>query len=144
MVAMSEQERQDVDPGPTAATSSTGSGIGENTWAMVTHLAALSGLFTAVGFLLGPLIAWLIKKDQLPAVDRHGKEAIKFQLSMFLYSVGLGLIGGVLTVVLIGFVILAFVGIAYTVMVVVFPIIAGLKANEGNFYHYPMTIRFLK
>ncbi|MBW3566069.1 MAG: DUF4870 domain-containing protein [Acidobacteria bacterium] len=105
-------------------------------WAMITHLSALTGLITGIGFLLGPLIVWLIKRDEYPMVDEHGKEAVNFQITVFIGFV----IGGLLAIVLVGFVIMLAVGIA----AVVFPIIAGIKANEGQFYRYPFTLRLIK
>ena len=56
-------------------------------WAMFTHLSALIGLtgipFTSV---LGPLILWLIKKDDFDYVNLQGREALNFQISMAIYA----------------------------------------------------------
>ena len=135
-------ERREV-AGP--STASATQGMGENTWAMLAHLGALSGLlFPVAGNIIGPLIPWILKKDEMPLVDRHGKEALNFQLSMLLYNVALSVVGFVLLVILIGFVILPVAWVCWYVMVIVFPILAGLKANEGGFYEYPLTIRFIK
>ena len=51
----------------------------DNALAMACHLLGLVGL-------LGPLIIWLIKKDESPAVDKNGKESLNFQLSITIYS----------------------------------------------------------
>lgn len=115
------------------------SGIPENArkLAMGCHLLALVGLLgNGVGFLLGPLILWLVKKDDHPFIDEQGKEAINFQLTMFIAMI----ISAILLLVLIGFFLMFIVGI----LMVVFPIIGGIKANNGEHYRYPMTIRFLK
>lgn len=106
-------------------------------WAMLCHLIALVGLLgNGIGFLLGPLIVWLIKKDEHPYIDEQGKEALNFQITMFIaaiVSIPLVFIGiGVVTLFAIG------------IMMVVFPIIAGIKASNGMAYRYPMTIRFVK
>ena len=54
-------------------------------WAMFCHLAALVGLLgNGIGFLAGPLVVWLIKKDADPFVDEQGKEAVNFQITMFI------------------------------------------------------------
>ena len=54
-------------------------------WAMLCHLSALSGLLgNGIGFLIGPLVVWLIKRDDAPQIDEQGKEALNFQLTMFL------------------------------------------------------------
>ncbi len=106
-------------------------------WAMLTHLSALVGLLgNGIGFLLAPLILWLVKKDSDPFIDDQGKEAVNFQLTMFIAA----LIAIVLSFVLIGIPLLIVIGL----MAVIFPIIAAVKANEGEYYRYPLTIRFIK
>jgi len=106
-------------------------------WGMIVHLSALVGLLgNGIGFLLGPLAVWLMKRDDDPFVDANGKEAVNFQITMMLAAV----VSAFLIIILVGFVLLAIIGI----MAVVFPIIAGLKAKEGEVYRYPMTIRLIK
>ncbi|WP_309400156.1 DUF4870 domain-containing protein [Cerasicoccus maritimus] len=109
----------------------------DNTWPMLCHLAALAG-YTVVpmGNILGPLIVWLIKKDEMPAVDAHGKEALNFQISMTIYFA----VCAVLAIVGIG-VLLALILVIVNLVLI---IMAAVKANQGEFYQYPMTIRFLK
>jgi uncharacterized Tic20 family protein len=105
-------------------------------WAMLCHLSALSGLLgNGLGFLVGPLVVWLFKKEDDPFIDDQGKEAVNFQITMFIAL----LVSALLMLVLIGFVLLIVVGI----MMVVFPIIAALKANEGELYRYPISFRFI-
>ena len=106
-------------------------------WAMICHLSALVGLMgNGVGFLLAPLIVWLIKKEDHPFIDEQGKEAVNFQITMFMAL----LLGALLTLVVIGVVLLVAVAILMTVL----PIVAGVKANKGEIYKYPLTIRFIK
>lgn len=106
-------------------------------WAMVCHLIALVGLLgNGIGFVLGPLIVWLLKKEDHPFIDEQGKESLNFQITMFIVL----LIGAILALVFIGFVLLFIVGIVMTV----FPIIGAIKANEGVHYRYPISIRFIK
>ena len=106
-------------------------------WAMFCHLA---GLFVfvlpAVGNIVGPLVLWQLKKDEYPFVDQQGKEALNFQISMTIY----GLISVVLFAICIGPFLLAAVGIVD----LVFLLIAAVKANNGQSYRYPLTIRFVK
>lgn len=106
-------------------------------WAMICHLSALIGLLgNGVGFLIAPLVVWLIKKNEHPFIDEQGKEALNFQITMFLavlVSIPLCFVG-------IGIILLPVIG----VLMFVFPIIAGIKANDGKSYRYPMTIRFVK
>jgi len=106
-------------------------------WAMTCHLIALVGLLgNGIGFVLGPLIVWLLKKEDNPFIDEQGKESLNFQITMFIVL----LISAILALVLIGFVLLFIVGIVMTV----FPIIGAIKANEGVHYRYPISIRFIK
>ena len=109
----------------------------EQTWGMLTHLTALSGLIgVPTGHLVGPLIVWLIKKDESEVVDAQGKESLNFQISMTIYAV----VAGILCFVLIGIPILIGLWIADIVLV----IMASLKANNGEPFKYPGTIRFIK
>ena len=111
-------------------------------WAMFCHLAGLAGyLIPLVGNIVAPLIIWQIKKDELPFVDEQGKEAVNFQISMSLYA----LIGIVLcAVTCIGAVLIPVVGIVVGIFDMVFLLIAAVKANNGQHYRYPLTIRFIK
>ena len=54
----------------------------DRTWAMLCHLSALAGFVVPFGSIIGPLIVWLIKKDEMPIVDEHGKKALNFQITM--------------------------------------------------------------
>jgi uncharacterized Tic20 family protein len=121
---------------PANPTAPVNAGMTENTLGMLTHLASLSG-FVGVPFgnILGPLLIWVLKKDQMPFVDRCGKEAINFGISMTIYLA----VSAVLCLVLIGFVGLLVFGI----LALVFPIIGAVKANAGEHYEYPLTIRFI-
>jgi len=106
-------------------------------WGMITHVVALVGLLgNGIGFLLGPVIVWMLKREEHPFVDEQGKEAVNFQITMMIA----GLISVVLMFVGIGFILIAVVGLVATI----FPIIAGIKANEGESYRYPLTYRFIK
>ena len=107
----------------------------ERTWAMVAHFSAFAGHFIPFGHIIGPLIVWILKKDQFPLVDDQGKESLNCQISYTLYFIGAGL----LCFVLIGFVILPVAYLADIILV----IIAGMKANEGVRYRYPAIIRFI-
>ena len=107
------------------------------TWAAFIHASALLGvLFHFPGHLLGPLILWLVKRDSSPELDAHGKEAVNFQISMLIYNA----VAAVFCLILVGFVFLAILW----VLNAIFAIIAAIKASDGDFYRYPMTIRFIQ
>jgi len=100
------------------------------TMALLCHLLAI---FT--GF-IGPLILWLIKKDDDPFIDEHGKEALNFQITMLIAAIA----GSVLICIGIGIVVV----IAVPIINLVFCIIATIKANNGEHYRYPVAIRLIK
>ncbi len=102
----------------------------DKTLVIVMHVLCL------VGFpILGPLIVWLIKKDQSPYLDAQGRELLNFQISYLIYA----LISIPLCAILIGFVTLFIVGIASLVLT----IIGIVSASEGRVYRFPLTIRML-
>ncbi len=92
-------------------------------------------MFVPLGNIWGPLIIWLIKREEFPDVDAHGKASLNFQISITIYII----ISVILTIVLIGFVML----IAAMIMWVVVVIIASVRANAGQLYNYPLAIRFI-
>ncbi len=110
-------------------------------WAMLCHLGGLAAflpIMPGFGSIVGPLVFWLIKKDEFPFVNEQGKEALNFQITMFIY----GAIAGLLCFVCIGFVLAP----AVLVIDIVFIIVAAIKSNDGYHYHYPpyLIIRFIK
>lgn len=110
-------------------------------WAMVAHLSALVGLVIGFSF-VGPLVVYLIKRDEDPFVRQQAAEALNFNLSVLAYS----LVGGLLTAILILFVVgllLLPVILAAAIAWVVLVVMAAVKANRGEPYRYPLTIRFL-
>jgi len=110
-------------------------------WAMFCHLAALAGIVVPViGCIIAPLIVWQIKKDEFPFVDEQGKEAVNFQISILLYL----LVSAILWIPLSFFCIGALIPFAISVVDLVFMLIAAVKANDGEHYRYPLTIRFIK
>ena len=118
----------------------------ERNWAMFAHLSALlGGLLTSgwagnIGFFIGPLIIWLMKRETMPFVN--DKEALNFAITVSIACFVLLLltilsrgIGALLTIPL-----LMAIGIA----ALVFIIIAAIKANEGVAYRYPLAMRLVK
>ena len=108
-------------------------------WAMFCHLGGLAGLVPIVpafGSIIAPLVIWQVKKNEFPFVDEQGKEAVNFQISMLLYAI----ICIPLCFICIGVFLLAAVGIVD----IVFLLIAAVKANNGERYRYPLSIRFIK
>ncbi len=106
-------------------------------WAMICHIIALVGLLgNGIGFLVGPLVVWLLKREDHPFIDQQGKEAVNFQITAFIALFASAL----LTLLVVGFGLLLIVGLAMTI----FPIVAAIKANRGEDYRYPISIRFIR
>ncbi|MGE3466423.1 MAG: DUF4870 domain-containing protein [Pyrinomonadaceae bacterium] len=99
----------------------------------------LSGLAFALIFPLGivlPIVLWQTQKEKMPALDAHGKMATNWMISATIY----GVVSFVLMFVLVGFL----TGLVVWLMAIIFPIIGAVKANNGEFWDYPLTIKFIK
>ena len=103
---------------------------------MFSHLSAFSTLVgVPFGNILGPLVMFLIKKDEYRFGGDQAKEALNFNISCTLY----GIISLVLCLVFVGFILLFVLAIFWIIVT----IIAAVKSNEGVFYRYPFCIRFV-
>ena len=142
---MSTEENQTPQTTPPPADEAAGALVPQEqrTMGMLCHLLSLIGLVVPFGNIIGPLVMWLIKKDEMPFVDDQGKESLNFQITVSLVVLTLIILGTVLMIVLIGFLfflLIPVVGIGAIVLVV----IASIKANEGVHYRYPFTLRLIK
>lgn len=99
-------------------------------------MAMLLWLLNIFTGLIGPLIIWLIKKDESPFINQQGKNYWNYVISYFIY----GIAATLLCFILIGFLILPILVIASTV----YSIIAIVKTNQGEDYEVPLSIRFIK
>jgi uncharacterized Tic20 family protein len=110
----------------------------ERMWATFSHLGIVAGLVIPLGSILAPLIIWLVHKDKSSYVDEHAKEALNFQLTMLIAFI----ISAILMIIVVGFFLMAAVGI----IDLVYSIIAATKANNGEHYKYPknLCIQFIK
>jgi uncharacterized Tic20 family protein len=103
-------------------------------WAMAAHLSAFLGAWVALAF-VGPLVIWLVKREEHPFIAMHAKEALNFNLSVLIYAA----VGFILVFVLVGIPLLVVIGVVWLVLTVV----AAVKASAGQPYRYPLTIRFV-
>ena len=110
-------------------------------WAMLAHLSAFAGLIIGFSF-LGPLVVYLIKKDEDAFVADQAREALNFNLSALLYFAVAGILTFVLIFVIIGLLFIPLI-LAMAVGWVVLVIVAAVAANRGQAYRYPLTIRFV-
>lgn len=106
------------------------------TWAMILHLSMLSGLVVPLAGLIVPIVIYLLKKDELPGLVPHGHVVFNWMISAVIYAV----ISMILMVVVVG----VFLMIALALVSLVFPIIGGVKASEGEVWPYPLSIKFFK
>ncbi|RAJ27962.1 hypothetical protein LX77_00536 [Gelidibacter algens] len=135
------------------------------------HLSTFSRFIIPFGNFIGPIILWTINKEKSEFIDAHGKQAINFQISILLYAVILGALTipffifnllshidfldfngfdnvhinigkpSPLLYITGGFGVLAIIGF---ILELIFIVVASLKARDGEFYKYPLTINFLK
>jgi hypothetical protein len=105
-------------------------------WAMACHLAGLSAYIgVPFGHIFGPLLIWLIKKDEIPFVNDQGREAVNFGITLTIFYVA----AFITAFFLIGIPAL----LALPVVHLVIGIIAAMRASEGEVYRYPFNIRFI-
>jgi uncharacterized protein len=107
----------------------------ERLWAMLAHLLSFVAAYLFLGF-VAPLVVMLVFGPRSAYVRAHAVESLNFNLSWLLYAI----VAVVLIVIGIGILILLALGIAYVVLI----IIASIRANNGEFYRYPLTIRFVR
>lgn len=104
----------------------------ERTWGILTHAAAFAGFAVPLGNILGPLLVWLIKKDESRFVDANGKQALNFQITWTIF-----IVIALLTLLIgIGLLLVPIVMLAWLVLVV----LAMIRASEEQVYDYPLTI----
>ena len=106
-----------------------------------THLSQLLDFVTGIGGFIVPLLLWLVKKDEVFDMDRHGKAILNFRISMFLY-----LLICIPFVLLFGLGLLGFIAIG--LFYIIFPIINAVRASNNNQQpnqqpNYPLSIKFL-
>ena len=110
------------------------SNSGDSGYLVLLHLSLLSGFVIPLAGIIAPIILWQMKKED-PLIDRHGREIVNWLIFVFIAAVVFGL----LVLLFIGIPLLILLGIA----AIVCPIIGAVKATNGEFYSYPMFIRFL-
>lgn len=115
----------------------------EKTWAMMSHLSALIALIPIVGWLgmiIGPLVIWLFKKDESALIAENAKEALNFNITMFIGYIT----AVVLCITIIGLIVGIPMLIALPIVHLIFVIIAAVKSNEGEVYKYPYSLKLFQ
>ena len=108
----------------------------ERQFAMFCHFIAFVGVVApVVGHIIGTLVLWQLKRHDSAYIDYHGKEALNFNITITIAA----LVSMVLWLVFIGILLSFAISLFWLIMV----IIAGVKANDGEYYRYPLTIRLV-
>ncbi|MFE8424015.1 DUF4870 domain-containing protein [Tenacibaculum sp. ZH5_bin.1] len=137
----------------------------QNTNAFLIHISAFAGYLFPLGSIITPLILWQTLKERSPFLDEHGKEAVNFNISysLYIFILGLSFIPFFFGRIFNGFDgididfggyhghggLFGIFGFASVVSIVALIkvaliIIAAMKANKGEMYKYPLTIKFIK
>lgn len=109
--------------------------ISDKQWALIAHLGTLAGYVIPFGNIIVPLVVYVSKKDESEYVREHARESLNFQITFTLL-----VIAAVITIVLM-------VGILFLIILpivnLIFVILAALAIDKGEFYHYPLAIKFV-
>ena len=106
----------------------------ERTWGLSLHLSQLLGYAVPILGWVVPIVIWQVMKDKSDVLDAHGIHVTNWLLSELIYLIAFGL----LSIVIIGIPLL--IGVA--ILGIVFPIMGGLKAQNGEVWRYPLSIPF--
>jgi len=115
-------------------TASPGDAKEARMWATLLHLSLLAGLLIPFGGLVVPVVIYFLKKEQFPSLEPHWYVVLNWILSSLIYAV----IFSILIIILIGIPLLW----ALALLFLIFPIIGAIKANDGEVWPYPLSIRF--
>jgi len=103
-------------------------------WSTLLHLSLLAGLVIPLGGLVVPVVIYILKKDELPGLEAHWHVVLNWLISALIYFV----VCFILFIVVIG----VFLMWALGLLCLIFPIIGAIKANDGEVWPYPLSIRF--
>jgi uncharacterized protein len=107
-----------------------------NQWGMILHLSQFCGYIVPLAGLIVPIVLWQIKKNDAELIDRHGRIVANWIITQLI----LGCVFAILFLILIGIPLMALLVVAG----IVFPIVGAIKANSGEAWPYPCSIRFFK
>ena len=108
----------------------------ENMWAMALHLSVFASYLIPILGIVVPIVIWQVKKDVYPSIDAHGRVVVNGIISFFIF---LALCIPLIFLFLVGIPMMIVIGI----LAIVFPVIGGIKATNGEVWRYPLTINFL-
>lgn len=110
-------------------------GMNEQGYCTLLHLSQFAGILIPLGGFILPIMMWLMGKEDSAMVDRHGRAVLNWMISLIIYLS----ISGILAIIAIGIPLLIILG----VLNLIFVIKGAIKANEGEYWEYPMSMKFL-
>lgn len=99
----------------------------EKNWAIATHLLAIPFEFFA------PVLGYLLLNGKGPFISHHVRESLNFGITMLIAVVGLA-------ITIIGIILLWVPPLIWFI----FRIVAAYKTSKGEYFRYPLTLRFIK
>ncbi|WP_062518447.1 DUF4870 domain-containing protein [Demequina gelatinilytica] len=114
------------------------------TIAMLVHILAAIAMLLSAGTLafVVPLVMWLLYRERSALIDHHGKTNLNLQLTSLAVIIGGCVIG--FATLFIGFIVTGPLMVAYAVYALVISIVAGIRANRGEYYRIPLVIPFVR
>mgnify|MGYP001825590813 CR=1 FL=1 len=103
-----------------------------NQWAMFIHFSMLAGWVIPLAGIVVPILLWQLKKDELPGIEPHAHVVMNWIVSSLVYAV----ICYVLILIVIG----VFGFLILGILTVIYAIVGGIKANDGELWEYPGTL----
>jgi uncharacterized protein len=116
----------------------------ERNWAMAAHLSALVAVVSIPSF-VGPLVVWLIKKDESPFVRAHSVDALNFNISVLIYLIVGSMAMVVIGLITFGIALILAIPVIFVAFVIwlILVIQGSMAASRGQDFKYPWTIKFV-
>jgi uncharacterized protein len=146
---MTENDQSPGRKSGNAQPAGGGSSTDTRNWCIAAHLSGLIGLF------VGPLVVWLVKKNESPEIGSHAREALNFQLTMTIAYLAVhfayanfshpALSGGLfqLSIQVFRLIIEIFDGV-FCMFVLVCIVRATSDASDGRLWQYPLSLRLIQ
>ena len=111
--------------------------------AVACHLLGFLGLVFPLGHIIGPLLLWLLKRDDSGFVQAQGREAVNFQISFTLWFTGAGVVAAITLWTLVLPILIGLGVLVLAIIWLVSVLTAASHASRGQAYRYPMTWRLI-
>jgi uncharacterized Tic20 family protein len=123
-----------------------GASSDDKNFSVLMHLSILAHLVFPYVAVAIPIIMWMNKREKSAFIDDHGREAINFHITISIYSFVLPIIGVIIAILTLGLGIIILIPLIFLpyVLSIVGMIMAIVHTNRGEYFRYPMTIRFIQ